>query len=105
MKVDISEYEVNVIMRAVLDEIASARNEGAVAAMRTVPTQVRSSEQVVERVWGTVSLLKALSEAFAAVGRGEKITAIKYVREATGCGLKEAKDVVECFPFHYPLPK
>lgn len=96
MKVDISEYEVNVIMRAVLDEIASARNEGAVAAMRTVPTQVRSSEQV----------LKALSEAFAAVGRGEKITAIKYVREATGCGLKEAKDVVECFPFfHYPLPK
>ena len=95
MKVDISEYEVNVIMRAVLDEIASARNEGAVAARRTVPTQAGSSEQV----------LKALSEAFAAVGRGEKITAIKYVREATGCGLKEAKDVVECFPFHYPLPK
>ena len=104
MKVDISEYEVNVIMRAVLDEIASARNEGAVAAMRTVPTQVRSSEQV-RLVRSSEQVLKALSDAFAAVGRGEKITAIKYVREATGCGLKEAKDIVECFPFHYPLPK
>ena len=29
------------------------------------------------------------------VAQGKKLSAIKYVRECTGCGLKEAKDYVE----------
>jgi len=39
---------------------------------------------------------RALPEAaIAALGRGDKVEAIKLVREATGLGLKEAKDAVE----------
>ena len=37
-------------------------------------------------------------ELIALVGRGEKIMAIKRYREATGAGLKEAKDAVEALP-------
>lgn len=36
-------------------------------------------------------------EATAALARGELILAIKIVREATGLGLKEAKDAVETY--------
>lgn len=39
--------------------------------------------------------LRKLSDAFQAANSGQKIQAIKIVREMTGCGLKEAKDVVE----------
>jgi len=39
---------------------------------------------------------EALSEAaIAALNRGDKVEAIKLVRQATGLGLKEAKDAVE----------
>jgi len=37
----------------------------------------------------------ASSEIRAALERGDKIAAIKLVRERTGLGLKEAKDLVE----------
>ena len=36
------------------------------------------------------------------VAEGSKLLAIKYVREATGCGLKDAKDYVEA---NYPSPR
>ncbi len=36
-------------------------------------------------------------EVVDAVQRGEKIQAIKHYREATGVGLREAKDVIEDF--------
>ncbi len=39
-------------------------------------------------------------EAAAALARGELIQAIKIVREATGLGLKEAKDLVEAYAAH-----
>lgn len=35
------------------------------------------------------------AEAISAIKRGEKIEAIKIIREATGIGLKEAKDIVD----------
>lgn len=37
------------------------------------------------------------TEALTALQRGSKIEAIKVVREARGCGLKEAKEAVEEF--------
>lgn len=39
-----------------------------------------------------------LASAFAEVKAGRKIEAIKRVCEAIGCGLKEAKDIVEGTP-------
>jgi large subunit ribosomal protein L7/L12 len=41
------------------------------------------------------AFLRKMSTIFAYVTNGQKINAIKEVRELTGCGLKEAKDVVE----------
>lgn len=41
------------------------------------------------------SLLRKLSPIFYQAVNGQKINAIKSLRELTGCGLKEAKDVVE----------
>ena len=37
------------------------------------------------------------ADVIAAAQRGEKIEAIKILRERTGLGLKEAKDAVEAF--------
>jgi Ribosomal protein L7/L12 C-terminal domain len=42
-----------------------------------------------------MGLASKLSQAFGEVARGNKINAIKLVREATGMELKEAKDIVE----------
>jgi hypothetical protein len=39
--------------------------------------------------------MKLIAQAFAEVQNGKKIDAIKFLREATGAGLKEAKDMVE----------
>ena len=43
----------------------------------------------------TPALLRKLSHIMALSSSGQKINAIKEVRELFGCGLKEAKDVVE----------
>jgi Ribosomal protein L7/L12 C-terminal domain len=40
-------------------------------------------------------LMIRIADAFAEVSRGNKIYAIKAIRSAIGCGLKEAKDIVE----------
>jgi ribosomal protein L7/L12 len=45
-----------------------------------------------------------LAEVSALLARGNKIEAIKRVRELTGLGLKEAKDYVEAMPSGGPLP-
>ncbi|TDP74275.1 ribosomal protein bL12 [Roseateles toxinivorans] len=42
-------------------------------------------------------------EVLAAVQRGNKIEAIKLMRQLTGLGLKEAKDAVEASPQHAEL--
>ena len=41
------------------------------------------------------AILRKLSTVFSYLATGQKINAIKEMRELTGCGLKEAKDVVE----------
>jgi ribosomal protein L7/L12 len=43
----------------------------------------------------TYALLRKLSPIFHSAVNGQKIQAIKDLRTLTGCGLKEAKDVVE----------
>jgi ribosomal protein L7/L12 len=45
-----------------------------------------------------------LAEIVTLLTRGNKIEAIKRVRELTGLGLKEAKDYVEAMPSNRPLP-
>jgi ribosomal protein L7/L12 len=45
-----------------------------------------------------------LAEISSIVAGGNKIEAIKRVRERTGMGLKEAKDYVEALPAGGPLP-
>jgi ribosomal protein L7/L12 len=47
---------------------------------------------------------KVEREARAILARGNKIAAIKRVRELTGLGLKEAKDYVESLPDGQPAP-
>ncbi|MBT9503232.1 MAG: ribosomal protein L7/L12 [Burkholderiaceae bacterium] len=42
-------------------------------------------------------------EVLAALQRGNKIEAIKLMRQLTGLGLKEAKDAVEASPEHAQL--
>lgn len=44
---------------------------------------------------GTTSLINVLTNVCSALANGNKLTAIKLVREFTRCGLKEAKDIVE----------
>lgn len=43
----------------------------------------------------TRRMLRTANRAVKKVGRDQKITAIKEVRFALGCGLKEAKEAVE----------
>jgi ribosomal protein L7/L12 len=46
----------------------------------------------------------ALAEVAALLAQGNKIAAIKHLRELTGLGLKEAKDYVEAMPSSGTLP-
>ena len=45
------------------------------------------------------------AEAVAALARGSKIEAIKFVRESRAIGLKEAKEVVEDYVERHPAVK
>ena len=45
------------------------------------------------------------AEAVAALARGSKIEAIKFVRESRAIGLKEAKEVVEDYIASHPAVK
>jgi ribosomal protein L7/L12 len=74
MKIELSEAELSVILSSHVSAIAEARS---LPVSQDTP------------------LLRKLSLAFRANTEGRKIEAIKVIREATGCGLKEAKDTVE----------
>ena len=52
----------------------------------------------------TPSLQKLLDDIKAEIAAGNKITAIKLYREATGAGLAEAKDAVELIAAGKPPP-
>lgn len=62
------------------DEIAALKNENARLKLGAPPAKVEE---------------RSLRELIAAVKSGQKINAIKVIREMTGLGLKEAKDLFE----------
>ena len=63
------------------------------------PTQAMPAAPVAEpSPAASMTMAAADSVVRAMVARGEKIEAIKMVREMTGLGLKEAKDYVEALP-------
>jgi len=53
------------------------------------------SSQGQARSEGTVNLINVLTNVCSQLANGNKINAIKLVREYTSCGLREAKDIVE----------
>ena len=68
------------------------------AALYDLPTPVPPP------VAGTNLAAPDLTEVSALLAGGNKIAAIKRLRELTGLGLKEAKDYVEAMPSGGPLP-
>lgn len=54
--------------------------------------------------WGDAPTDAVTEQVLAEVAAGKKIQAIKTYREATGVGLKEAKDAVEALEAGTPLP-
>lgn len=88
MKVELNEAE----LEKLLAPHAEAQKElirlaSEVARLEAGNGQTRSE--------GTVNLINVLTNVCAAIAAGNKITAIKLVREFTHLGLKEAKDIVE----------
>jgi ribosomal protein L7/L12 len=77
MKIELTEIELQAVLQTHVNAVTAAKI------------------QLQEPTFTSRSLLLRLSGAFAASQNGQKIAAIKLIREATGCGLKEAKDVVE----------
>jgi ribosomal protein L7/L12 len=61
--------------------------ERRINTLRNIVQPVSEADMVV--------LLRKLSIIFHDTASGNKINAIKGLRELTGCGLKEAKDTVE----------
>src|SRR6185295_4582144 len=78
-----------------------------VEALPPVPLESTSTSAATGAVRvATTSVVAAdvEHEARAILARGNKIEAIKRVRELTGLGLKEAKDYVEALPAGPPPP-
>jgi ribosomal protein L7/L12 len=85
MKITIEDVSTN-------DLAAFLAHKGASPAIGLGTNYPASTEQMT---FNKVMLLRKLSGIMAYVASGQKINAIKEVRELFGCGLKEAKDVVE----------
>lgn len=95
MKVDVSIEELQVLMapgERAQSEVVRLNAEVAklnsqIAVMSYPHTDIGNEYRSV--------VLNALANVCAQSAHGNKIAAIKIVRELTGIGLKEAKDVVE----------
>lgn len=95
MKIELSSAELQVLMSPAKEAQAEvvrlnaevARLNAQLATMSYPPTA--SGQMEKER------LTETLVEVCGNMARGNKIAAIKFVRERTGLGLKEAKDLVE----------
>lgn len=88
MKLELSSAELQVLMAP--SERAQAevvRLTAEVARLESQPTTSGTSTNG--------DLINVLTNVCEALARGNKITAIKLVREFTHVGLKEAKDIVE----------
>lgn len=113
MKIALSSTEVTQFLSTLVEAHEKAgRSEGQYQAERarriSLEDESRDLKRQVEELKGQLTkaqntppafnpdwMLRSLSPIFGDVGRGQKIQAIKAVRELTGCGLKEAKDCVE----------
>ena len=77
------------------DKIAAiqALREGTGLGLKEAKEILESGEDAI--VLSPTTSAELPNKVYEAMARGDKIEAIKLVREATGLGLKEAKDVVE----------
>jgi len=103
-------------MKITIEDICQSEAEdlfGAKTMNRTLSDKVWSLEQKLADANRQAALVKLampdgqkawskLASAFADALAGRKINAIKTIRELTGCGLKEAKDIVEGTFYHCP---
>ncbi len=85
MKIEVSEGEAYAFWAQIKEALFQARLAGKKEGNPLIEVPVRMGPDG----------MTLLASAFAEVKAGQKIEAIKRVREAIGCGLKEAKDVVE----------
>lgn len=93
MKVELSSAELQVLMapsERALSEVIRLNAEVA-----RLEARLGMGDANAGPVMSNAATLKLLTSVCAALSAGQKINAIKIVREATSCGLKEAKDVVE----------
>ena len=82
-------------MKLTIEDVTVADLEKMVASLKPNPLAVVSSGLLPPIPTDTQTLLRRLSPIFHAATNGQKILAIKELRLLTGCGLTEAKDVVE----------
>lgn len=113
MKVDLSSGEMSTVLASFLEaHTKAARLDGLFHAEQSKRFSVEEENhslkrqvdelkvqlnkaQVMPPEFSTDLFLRKLAPIFGAATSGQKIQAIKAVREMTGCGLKEAKDCVE----------
>jgi ribosomal protein L7/L12 len=93
------------LMRELLDRVVAA--EAKVAVERSLREQAEESER---RMMEQIALsspsradLETIKNLVLACQRGDFVPAIKEVRAATGCGLKDAKELLESCGFVKPL--
>lgn len=89
MKIEVSATEAFSFWAEIKEELYKARLAGKKEGTPPIEVPVRMGPDG----------MTLLASAFAEVKAGRKIEAIKRVREAIGCGLKEAKDIVEGNPY------
>jgi ribosomal protein L7/L12 len=93
MKIQLDQEELKVLTdshQKLVDDVVRLTAE----LMRLEERSSHTNHRVEEMVSGS-QMTNALANVCAALANGNKIAAIKLVREFTRLGLKEAKDVVE----------
>lgn len=81
-------------LRMTLDKLYAAQDENRVLKERLAKYESNAYGVATVNMTGTDRVAK-ITEAAHQTALGNKINAIKLLREAVGCGLKEAKDCVE----------
>jgi ribosomal protein L7/L12 len=81
-------------LRVTLDKLYAAQDENRVLKEKLAKYESNAYGTSMVNMTGTDRVAK-ITEAAHQTALGNKINAIKLLREAVGCGLKEAKDCVE----------
>ena len=98
MKVELSSTELAVLMEPAKQAQAEViRLNAEVARLNTQMAVMKypHTDTGIAHIETKESILNALANVCEQLADGNKIGAIKIVRQLTGIGLKEAKDVVE----------